>query len=186
MTTDCLTDKRFLPGCPSYSIMRITRVSQPLPQDVCLLPLQPHSDARGVFIEVFRAHWDTHVDPLQWNAVVSHRNVLRGVHAHWRHGDYLVVLQGQMFVGLQDLRRACCTYGAAALLTLSADEPMALVIPPGVAHGFFFPVPAMHLYAVSHYWDREDELGCRWDDPDVKIPWTCNAPILTWPSCWKF
>ena len=118
----------------------MTTGSQTLPQDVCLLPLQPHHDARGVFIEVFRAQWDTLVKPLQWNVVVSHRNVLRGVHAHWRHGDYLVVLQGQMCVGMQDLRRACPTYGNAVLLTLSSDDPMALAIPPGVAHGFFFEV----------------------------------------------
>ena len=161
------------------SSTHMTKGSQQLPQDVCLLPLQPHVDARGIFTEVFRAEWETHVEPLQWNAVASHQNVLRGVHAHWRHGDYLVVLQGRMFVGLQDLRRACSTYGVAASLLLTADEPMALVIPPGVAHGFFFPAPATHLYAVSHYWNSNDELGCRWDDPGLKIPWPCNEPILS-------
>jgi dTDP-4-dehydrorhamnose 3,5-epimerase len=132
-----------------------------------------------VFIEVFRAQWDTHIKPLQWNVVASKSNVLRGVHAHWRHSDYIVVLQGRMSVGLQDLRYVCPTYGTAALLTLAGDDPRALVVPPGVAHGFFCPAPAIHLYAVSHYWDTEDELGCRWDDPDLQIPWPCSAPIIS-------
>jgi dTDP-4-dehydrorhamnose 3,5-epimerase len=34
-----------------------------------------------------------------------------------------------------------------------------------------FHEPSLHIYAVTHYFDPADELGCRWDDPDLAIPW---------------
>ena len=148
-------------------------------QGAQLISLLPHVDSRGMFTEIFRASWETGVNPPQWNAVVSQSNVLRGVHAHWRHGDYLVVLQGQMVIGLHDLRCSSSTYRASTLVTLTGSIPQVLVIPPGVAHGFFFPESSLHIYAVSHYWNAEDELGCRWDDPELKIPWPCETPILS-------
>lgn len=139
--------------------------SPALPMGVKLVSLQSHPDTRGIFTEIFRAQWDLGVLPLQWNVVHSEQNVLRGVHGHWRHGDYLVVLQGTLTVGLKDLRFSSPTYGIAALIGLTSRKPQGLVIPPGIAHGFFFREPTFYLYAVSHYWDMADELGCRWDDP---------------------
>ena len=44
-------------------------------------------------------------DPAtQWNMVRSRPNVLRGVHAHRQHIDYLTMVSGIMILGLQDLR----------------------------------------------------------------------------------
>jgi dTDP-4-dehydrorhamnose 3,5-epimerase len=82
-------------------------------------------------------------------------------------------------VGLHDLRCSSSTYHASTLVALTGSALQALVIPPGVAHGFFFPEPSLHIYAVSHYWNTEDELGCRWDDPELKLPWPCETPILS-------
>ena len=41
--------------------------------------------------------------PCQWAATLSQANVLRGVHVHHRHHDYLVLLRGDS-VGLYDAR----------------------------------------------------------------------------------
>lgn len=35
------------------------------------------------------------------------------------------------------------------------------------------------MYAVSRYFDSSDELGCRWDDPDLAIPWRVSAPSIS-------
>ncbi len=35
------------------------------------------------------------------------------------------------------------------------------------------------MYAVSHEWDPSDELGCRWDDPELGIAWPCSAPLIS-------
>ena len=32
---------------------------------------------------------------------------------------------------------------------------------------------------MSHEWDPEDELGCRWDDPALGISWPCEEPQIS-------
>lgn len=148
-------------------------------QGVLLRPLLMHADDRGCFTEVFRRHWHCSVDPVQWNVVHSRAKVLRGVHLHPTHADYLITLHGQALVGLADLREDSPTRGAACIVTLEGHNLTAIEIPPGVAHGFYFPCESMHLYAVSHYWDPADELGCRWNDPALGIPWPAIDPIIS-------
>jgi dTDP-4-dehydrorhamnose 3,5-epimerase len=142
-----------------------------LPDGLLVRPLQPHEDDRGTFVELHRREWSTGVEPVQWNAVHNQPGVLRGVHVHPRHDDYLTVVRGRALVGVRDLRPGSPTAGAAACIELSAERPRAVTIPHGVAHGFWFPEASTHIYAVSHYWDLADELGCRWDDRALEIPW---------------
>lgn len=59
------------------------------------------------------------------------------------------------------------------------DPSRAVVIPPGVAHGFYFPVPSIHIYSVTEYWDPADELGCQWSDPELGIPWDVRNPQIS-------
>src|SRR6185436_4644545 len=119
-----------------------------LPQGVLHSPLVPQADERGVFTELFRDSWSLEVEPSQWNAVSSVANALRGVHAHWRHTDYLTVVAGRATIGLHDLREGSTTEGLGATVELRADRPASLVVPPGVAHGFYFHEPSLHVYAV--------------------------------------
>lgn len=145
-----------------------------LPYGTRLRPLDAHADERGVFTELYRAEWEAGIEPVQWNAVRSEAGVIPGVHVHVRHHDYLTVPVGHASVGLRDLRRGSPSEDLATVVELRQDEPAALVIPRGVAHGFFHE-PSLHVYAVSEYWDSSDELRCRWDDPDLEIPW----PVAT-------
>jgi len=150
-----------------------------LPTGVSLLPLTPHADDRGVFTELYRVSWEPGVTPAQWNAVRSESNVLRGIHAHLRHADYLTLVVGLATIGLHDLRPGSPTEGLGTTVELDAREPRALVIPAGVAHGFYFHEPSVHVYAVSHEFDPADELGCRWDDPGLGLAWPCSEPLIS-------
>ena len=150
-----------------------------LPDGVLHQSLTPREDERGVFTELFRDSWSLGVMPVQWNAVSSVANVLRGVHVHWRHADYLTVRMGRATIGLHDLREGSATEGLGTTVELRADRPACLVVPPGVAHGFYFHEPSLHIYAVDHEWDPADELGCRWDEPGLGVEWPCNQPILS-------
>jgi dTDP-4-dehydrorhamnose 3,5-epimerase len=149
--------------------------NQELPAGVSLKPLTPHPDDRGVFLELFREEWRSGVAPVQWNAVRSAPGVLRGVHVHARHDDYLVLYAGRASIGLCDLRRGSPTERLSALVPMQGDAPTALTVPHGVAHGFYFHEPSIHIYAVSHYWDPADELGCLWADKDLGIPWPVES-----------
>ena len=93
--------------------------------------------------------------------------------------DYLTLAVGRATIGLHDLRADSPTEGLGTTVELDADEPAALVIPVGVAHGFYFHASSMHVYAVSHEFDPEDELGCRWDDPELHIHWPHPDPLIS-------
>jgi dTDP-4-dehydrorhamnose 3,5-epimerase len=152
-------------------------VSILLPAGVGVRRLTTHPDDRGEFTELFRDEWGTGVAPVQWNVVRSNADVLRGVHCHPRHADALIVVAGMMRLGLRDLRAGSPTAGLACTLDLEGDGMQLVTIPPGVAHGFYFPVPSMHVYAVDHVWDPADELGCRWDDPALGIDWRIERRV---------
>ena len=154
-------------------------VTGALPNGVKLLPLETHRDERGSLTELFRTSWVTGIDVVQWNYVASAKEVLRGVHLHIKHEDYLILLSGHATIGVRDLRSESTTRGVTALIDLNGSEGRALTIPPGVAHGFYFHEPSIHIYGVSEFWDEQDELGCYWADPELGISWPNPAPIIS-------
>lgn len=150
-----------------------------LPQGCSIRDLTTHADERGALTEIFRKEWPTGLSPVQWNYVRSKPNVLRGVHVHVIHTDYLVCLDGTMLLGLVDVRPESPTRGLAATVTLEGAKLQAVVVPPGVAHGFHFPVASSLCYSVTHYWNTRDEIGCRWDDPALGLDWRIKSPELS-------
>jgi dTDP-4-dehydrorhamnose 3,5-epimerase len=111
--------------------------------------------------------------------VRSNGNVLRGVHIHPRHADYLLVLSGTMLLGLHDLRPADPLARRHGLVTLTGDTPTTAYIPPGVCHGFWFPEPTTYVQGPSTGWSMNEELGCRYDDPALGLDWPAEAPLLS-------
>lgn len=148
-------------------------------EGVRLRSLTAHDDERGRFVEFYRGEWAMTVEIVQWNVVRSRAGTLRGVHVHRRHADYLTCVAGVCLVGLCDLRADSPTVGRSALVQLSAAGPTAVAIPPGVAHGFYFPEDTIHVYGVSEYFDPRDELGCRYDDPGLGLPWPAVPRFLS-------
>ena len=150
-----------------------------LPLDVKIRPLTAHADSRGSLTEIYREAWDLGCRPVQLNAMASVADSLRGVHVHVTHADHLTLVGGRMLLGLHDLRGWSPTAGLSRSIELDAKQPCAVVIPVGVAHGFYFSEASVLVYGVSHYWNRADELGCRWDDPALGLRWPTTAPLLS-------
>lgn len=146
-----------------------------LPEGVIIKPLTPHRDDRGDFTEIFRREWGLIDHPVQWAFSSSHSAVVRGVHVHPVHDDFLIVLSGRMFAGLADLRPESPTYRSAACLEFSGEAPTGVKFPHGVAHGFYYAEPSAFVLGVTHTYDPADELGCRWNDPELGIEWP-NMP----------
>jgi dTDP-4-dehydrorhamnose 3,5-epimerase len=141
----------------------------PLPLGVEVDPLRPIHDARGSLTELYRASGQQH--PLvQFNLVQSAPGVLRGVHVHLDHTDHLIGLAGTIVVGLHDLRRDSPTFRQSASVVLSSTAVVRVA--PGIAHGFWFPSGGTLMYGLDHEWTPDDDFGCRWDDPDLSIPWS--------------
>jgi dTDP-4-dehydrorhamnose 3,5-epimerase len=147
---------------------------------VAFRELESRSDDRGVLAEVFRDEWGLGFEPVQWNVVSSAADVLRGVHCHPHHDDLLSVAHGELILGLVDARSESPTFRRTELHRVPALSAVVRV-PVGVGHGFYFEEPTTMVYAVSEYWDVTDELGCRWDAPDLGIGWPASAidPVLS-------
>ena len=143
---------------------------------VIVRPLDRHADERGDLVELFRRSWDGVVDPVQWNLVRTRPGTLRGVHVHTGHSDYLIPAAGRFWLAMKDIRPASPTHGRVWELDLHGDDARTVTIPPGVAHGFYFPDGGAFIYGVTAFWSMEDELGCAWDDPALGFSWPLTGP----------
>jgi dTDP-4-dehydrorhamnose 3,5-epimerase len=145
--------------------------------DVFIAALPTYRDHRGSLTVLGHESW-VDFSAVQWNLSVSGPNVMRGLHAHKTHSDWLVSVTGNLRVGLFDLRPKSSTFGLSAVLTLGKLD--AVLIPIGVGHGFFSLAPSTHVYSTSRPWSPDDEFGCRYDDPELKIDWQlANEPVLS-------
>jgi dTDP-4-dehydrorhamnose 3,5-epimerase len=155
---------------------QMTRI---LPDGVTVRRLVPNIDLRGNLVEVYREEWGDDWRVMQFNAVISGPGVLRGMHVHATHFDYIVLLSGRMLLALHDLRPTSPTVRLSSMTELAGEAPAGVTIPAGVAHGLYFPEQSVVLYGLSRHWDQTDELLCRWDAEEFKLAWPTRAPILS-------
>jgi dTDP-4-dehydrorhamnose 3,5-epimerase len=146
---------------------------------VTLRPLEPQRDERGALVELCRHVWVEPEVPVQWNLVANHAQVVRGVHWHELHTDFIAPVFGAVHAVLVDLRPGSPTELVSQIIELDADAPALLTIPAGVGHGFYSERASGVLYAVTRYWDPADEFGVRWNDPALGIPWPAGADSAT-------
>ena len=144
--------------------------------------LVTHRDERGSFTEIFSNGWGAGIRPDQWSVVSSNKGVFRGMHLHRRHDEYFLIIKGRACVGLHDLRRTSPTAGGWSVYELCGAQLAFLSFPPGIVQGWYFHEDAFHVQAVSESYDSyryDDNLGCRWDDPDLGIRWPFDSPLLS-------
>jgi dTDP-4-dehydrorhamnose 3,5-epimerase len=148
---------------------------------VKLIKLRPFSDERGQFLEIFRKEWfpERSWEKMQGNRSDSASGVLRGLHYHHHQVDYWHVASGAIRVGLADLRSSSPTFRAVETIEIDQHDLTGLLIPVGVAHGFFTLSPATLCYIVDNYYSGGDELGVAWNDPELAIDWGVTDPILS-------
>jgi dTDP-4-dehydrorhamnose 3,5-epimerase len=150
-----------------------TRLDGPI-----LLEPAVHGDARGFFLESYRANvWAEHgiADAfVQDNHSRSGRGVLRGMHFSVGSGQAKLVrsARGAILDVVVDLRRSSPTYGEWECHVLDDEAARQLYIPIGFAHGFCVLSDVADVtYKCSTYYDAAVERGFRYDDPDVGIAW---------------
>ena len=152
-----------------------------------LIEGQAFEDGRGYFLESYRQSvFATNGIPdrfVQDNYSHSGRGVLRGLH-YQKHpkaqGKLVMVLHGEIFDVALDLRRGSPTYGKCLGLVLSAKDRSMLYVPAGFAHGFcVVSDKAELLYKVTEEYAPEHERGIRWNDPELRISWPNQTPLVS-------
>jgi dTDP-4-dehydrorhamnose 3,5-epimerase len=159
---------------------------QPLElEGVILVEPDVWRDARGFFLETY--HQEKYraggiADPfVQDNHSFSEGPILRGLHAQVRRpqGKLVRAIQGEIFDVAVDIRSGSSTFGRWVGAVLSGENFRQLYIPPGYAHGFCVLSGTAHVqYKCTELYDRDDEIGIAWNDPDIGIDWPVREPVL--------
>ena len=146
-----------------------------------------HHDARGYLFERYR------IDELgaaglpsfvQDNQSRSIPRTIRGLHYQLSRpqAKLVRVLRGAVFDVAVDIRRGSPSFGRWVGQVLSADNKIALYIPPGFAHGFcaMGQENAEVLYRCSDYYSgAADQKGVLYSDPGLAISWPTQDPLVS-------
>lgn len=149
-------------------------------EGVLLVTGHHHEDARGSLTRLFDAEvsdllgWEFHVRAINLTRT-RRRGTLKGLHAQRAprlEAKLITCLGGGVFDVGVDLRSGSPTFGTCFSTTLTADEPLSVLLPAGVAHG----VQALTDDAVVHYahtaeYDPALEVGVDALDPELAIAW---------------
>ena len=155
--------------------MKITPTAIP---GVLIVEPKVFRDDRGLFVETFNdVRFAEHGLPTRFrqdNLSRSFENTLRGLHyqLHKPQGKLITVIRGEVFDVAVDIRKGSPTFGRWESLVINGDEPKALWVPPGMAHGYLALTPiADVVYRCTDLYDPTDDRGVLWNDPRIGIPW---------------
>jgi dTDP-4-dehydrorhamnose 3,5-epimerase len=143
-------------------------------EGVLILPAQTTKDQRGLFVKY-------NVNPAEWAEEfysTSKAGVIRGMHFQippYQHRKMVFVSRGTVVDVLVDLRRDSPTVGDHVEYILTQGQ--ALLVPPGVAHGFATKTAATVHYKTSTRYSREHDQGIRYDS--FGYDWRCQRPVVS-------
>nr|PZN74482.1 MAG: dTDP-4-dehydrorhamnose 3,5-epimerase [Pseudomonadota bacterium] len=154
---------------------------------VLLFEPQVFRDQRGRFLEIWRedAYREAGIPRpfVQDNVSCSRNNVLRGLHYQWPRpqGKLISVLRGEIFDVAVDIRLGSPTFGSWVGYFLSGTNARQLyVLPEGFAHGFVVTSDyALVAYRCTDYYVPLTDRCVSWNDPDLRINWPVDNPILS-------
>lgn len=106
--------------------------------DVVWKPLQVYHDQRGWLCEFFR----NDEVPAEYRPVMAYSSltfpgITRGPHEHVHQSDYFCFIGPSDFkLFLWDNRPTSPTYRVFQSKIVGSSQPMAVIIPPGIVHGY--------------------------------------------------
>ena len=153
---------------------------------VMLIEPSVFEDKRGFFMETYqqKKYRESGIDPdfVQDNLSYSVRGTLRGLHYQCPHAQakLVQVIAGEIFDVAVDIRMGSPTFGKWTGVHLSDKNKQQLYIPEGFAHGFcVISETAFFTYKCSDFYAPDSEWGILWSDPDIRIEWPIENPLLS-------
>lgn len=136
-------------------------------------------DERGRFCESF--NWNKFNEVIgdfeikQFNTLESQKGVLRGLHLQkgmWCQEIIVSVSKGCGMHVAVDCRTNSPTFGNVTRFILSDTEQNQVFVPNGCAHGFVsFEHGTIVTYLCNQYYNKDQESGLLWCDPQLNIDW---------------
>lgn len=154
--------------------------------DCLIIEPEVFGDERGFFLESFshKRYEDIGIkyNFVQDNHSRSSKGVLRGLHMQISkpQGKLVRVVNGEVFDVAVDLRKDSLSYLKWHSVNLSAENKKQFWVPPGFAHGFLVLSDyADFEYKCTDYYQPDDEITIRWDDPKIGIDWPLKELIIS-------
>ena len=100
--------------------------------------LTKHMDQRGFICETFRQdELPEGLMPVMSYVSYTEPGIVRGPHEHSEQTDIFAFLgPGNFMLKLWDNRQESSTYGNYKVIYAGTDNPLTVIIPPGVVHGY--------------------------------------------------
>lgn len=134
-----------------------------------------HSDDRGFFQEIVRDDDGLLRRFGQASMSKTYPGVIKAFHYHERQDDLWFFPVGNAQVVLYDLREDSPTKGETNVFYMGEDNPIAVLIPTGVAHGYrtLGEKPAIIIYFTTQSYNpnNPDEKRLPFNDPRIGFNW---------------
>ena len=148
----------------------------PAIHDVVIKKLTTHSDDRGYFREIVREDDQLLRHFGQSSITKTYPGVIKAFHWHNDQDDVWYVVDGMARVVLYDRRAGSPTKGVTQVVYAGEDNPVAVLIPAGIAHGYqvLGQKPVVLFYHVTKTYDphEPDEQRIAFDDPEIGFDWS--------------
>jgi dTDP-4-dehydrorhamnose 3,5-epimerase len=134
-------------------------------EGVLIKKLTKYTDERGYLVETFRE--DTlpnRLKPAMSYVSFTKPGAARGPHEHLKQTDlFCFIGPGDFKIKLWDNRKNCKTYGSFMEFIGGKDNPILIIIPPGVVHGYKNITEDLGMvinYPDKLYkgWNKEEEV----------------------------
>lgn len=146
---------------------------------VVVKELKRFCDERGYFLEVLRDDDELLEGFGQTSFTMSYPGVIKAFHWHRRQDDLWFVASGTAQVVLHDLRAESATAGTTQVIYAGEDNPVLVLIPRGVAHGYRVlgekPLGLFYHTNLSYDPADPDEERIPYDDPGIGFDWGMGA-----------
>lgn len=145
-------------------------------EGVTVRELDKHADDRGFLMEVLRSDWDDVFRKFgQAYVSMNYPGVIRAWHFHKKQWDLFVCVAGMIKVVLYDGRAGSPTHKRIDEFVVGSHRPVAILIPPGVLHGYqtVGVEPALLLNFPTELYNasRSDEFRLPHDSPEIGYSW---------------
>ncbi len=141
-------------------------------------------DFRGEYVETYNRELyraaGIDQDFVQDDISVSRRNVLRGLHGDQTTWKLVSCLIGEFYLVVVNNDPAARQYRQWRAFTLNEKNRQQVLIPPRFGNGHLvLSERAMFHYKQTSYYDRPGQFTLMWNDPELRIAWPIEDPILS-------
>ena len=151
---------------------------------VVIKPPTIFEDFRGTYVEIYNQEIYREagitVDFVQDDISVSTQHVLRGIHGDRETWKLISCLSGKFYLVVVNWDSASPQYGQWEAFTLSEQNRLQVLVPPKFGNGHLvLSEQAIFHYKQSSYYNRAGQFTLIWNDPQLKIWWPIERPIVS-------